>query len=275
MKIAIDLGGTNVRVGVVKGGEVTGKLTRPCPSDLSCEDSVQYLIQLIETMMDAGIQGIGIGVPSLVDAARGIVYNVTNIPSWKEVHLKSILEDKFGIPVCVNNDANCFALGEKMFGEGKPYNNMLGITIGTGVGSGVIINGQLYNGRNTGAGEIGELPYLEHNFEYYCGSNFFTCFHGTTGRDAAIRAGQDDPLAVAMWNEFGQHFGNLMKAVLFAYDPEAIVLGGGIADAYHFFEKKMWESIHTFPYTESVNNLRILVTRNENISLLGASALIS
>lgn len=275
MKIAIDLGGTNVRVGTVKDGEMVKKLTKPCPSDLSCDDSVQYLVQLIETMMDADTQGIGIGVPSVVDAARGIVYNVTNIPSWKEVHLKSIFEKKFNIPVCVNNDANCFALGEKMFGEGKPYNDMLGITIGTGVGAGVIIGGQLYNGRNTGAGEIGELPYLSHNMEYYCGSNFFIHFHHTTGRDAAAKARQGDPVAQAMWNEFGQHFGNLMKAVLFAYDPEAIVLGGGISDAYGLFEKSMWDTIHTFPYSESVNNLRILVTRNENISLLGASALIS
>lgn len=273
MKLAIDLGGTNVRIGIIKEGTVIDKIVRPCPSTLSYMEGVAYLVSLIETMISPEVKSIGIGVPSVVDATRGIVYNVVNIPSWKEVPLKDILEEKFHIPVFVNNDANCFALGEYTFGEGKPYKDMLGITIGTGVGAGVIIDGQLFNGKNTGAGEIGSLPYLANDFEHYCSSIFFTRYHKITAKEAGKRAKAGDEKTLGIWNEFGMHFGNLIKAAMFTYDPEAIVLGGGITEAYPFFEKSMKETIQSFPYVESVKNLRILVSVKENISLLGASAL--
>lgn len=273
MKLAIDLGGTNVRIGQVVNGEVIKKISVSGPSNLSCEKGVAYLAALIEDMMEPSVESIGIGVPSVVDAEHGIVYNVANIPSWICVPLKTILEEKFHVPVFVNNDANCFALGEHAFGEGRHYKNMLGITIGTGVGAGIIINGQLYNGENTGAGEIGSFPYLAYDFEHYCSSGFFTRYHNITGQEAALKAEQGDAQALEVWNEFGEHFGNLIKSVMFAYDPQAVVLGGGISAAFPFFEKSMWKTIQSFPYSESVKKMRILVTGNENISLLGASAL--
>lgn len=262
-----------MRVGAVREGEIIRKLVKPCPSTLPCEEGVDYLAAMLSELMEPAVESIGIGVPSVVDAARGIVYNVANIPSWQEVPLKDMLEQRFGVEVCVNNDANCFALGESSFGEGRPYADLLGITVGTGVGAGVIINGRLYNGRNTGAGEIGSLPYLEADFEHYCSSGYFTRYHGITGKEAADRARAGDAQALKIWHDFGTHMGNLMKAVMFAYDPEAVILGGGIADAYDFFEKSMKNTICSFPYLESIKNMRILVSRNENISLLGASAL--
>ena len=86
---------------------------------------------------------------------EGIVIDVLNIPSWKEVPLKKILEDRFQKPVWLNNDSNCFALGEYHFGKGQGYSNMLGVTIGTGLGTGIILNGKLCSGANGGAGEFG------------------------------------------------------------------------------------------------------------------------
>ena len=274
MKLAIDLGGTNVRIGLIDNGKVVRKIVEPCPSDLPCDEGVQYIISLIETIILPSVRGIGIGVPSVVDAKKGIVYNVANIPSWVEVPLKDILEEKFRIPAYVNNDCNCFALGEKLFGEGIPFNDLVGITIGTGVGGGIIVNGQLYNGNNTGAGEIGSLPYLAHDFEHYCSSGFFTRYHHLSAKEAHEQAKAGDVRALDIWNAFGVHFGNLVKAILFAYDPEAIILGGGITSAFPFFEKKMYETIATFPYAETVNNLKIVISHKEDISLLGASALI-
>lgn len=120
------------------------------------------------------VAGIGVGVPSVVDSEEGIVYNVANIPSWAEVPLKRLLQERFSVPVYINNDSNCFALGVKLFGEGRKYRNLVGMTIGTGVGTGIIINGELYSGQNTGAGEIGSLPYLSHDFEHYCSSGFLS-----------------------------------------------------------------------------------------------------
>lgn len=274
MKIGIDLGGTNMRAGLVKEGIIVDKEIVPCPSLATEEEVLLCLERLIHRVMCQEVEGIGVGVPSVVDADEGIVYNVTNIPSWKEVPLKRMLEKRFSVPVCINNDSNCFALGEKRFGEGRAYRNMVGITIGTGIGAGIIIDDRLYGGRNTGAGEIGSLSYLEHDFEHYCSSGFFVRYHGLTGKEAAEKAISGDVRALKIWKEFGSHLGELMKAVLFTYDPEAIILGGGIASAFAFYEQSMNEAMLGFPYAETVKQVKILVSRIEDVALLGASALV-
>jgi glucokinase len=83
-----------------------------------------------------------------VDVEKGIVYSVINIPSWHEVPLKQILEDRFGLPVFVNNDANCFAMGELYYGSGRGYRHLVGLIVGTGLGAGIVVNGRLYSGAN-------------------------------------------------------------------------------------------------------------------------------
>jgi len=273
MILGIDLGGTNIRIGQIVRGEIIGKISEPSPSEQSLESSLEYLKTSIHRMMTDEVEGIGIGVPSVVDISRGVVYNVANIPSWKEVHLKDILSDEFGLPVYINNDSNCFVLGEKEYGYGKSFKDIVGVTLGTGVGTGIVINNVLYGGRNTGAGEIGSLSYLDATLEDYCSSDFFIRYHNTTGKDAAVRARQGDVSALKIWDDFGVHIGHLMQAILYAYDPELMILGGGIAEAYSLFENKMWEIMNEFPYPETINNIQIKVTQNADISILGAAAL--
>ena len=275
MKIGVDLGGTTIRCGLVDNGRIKKKLSEPCRSNRPENEVIEQLEWLISQLINPSVERIGIGVPSVVDMQKGIVYNVVNIPSWVEVHLKDIMEAKFQLPVFVNNDSNCFALGEHAGGVGKPFRNMLGVTLGTGVGAGVIINNELYAGNNTGAGEIGCMPYLEHNYEYYCGSNFFVKFHGMTGKEAAQLAKAGNARALKIWEEFGKHIGMLVQAILYAFDPEAIVFGGSIASAYPFFSAAMKESMSAgFDYPETIKKIQILISNQEDISLLGAAALV-
>lgn len=274
MKIGIDLGGTNVRIGQVVKGEVVRKWSLPSPGKMPLDKSLSYLISGIRDTITPETEGIGIGVPSVVDVAQGIVYNVANIPAWEEVPLVKILSEEFHLPVFVNNDCNCFAIGEKTFGKGKPYANVVAITLGTGVGAGIIINNELYNGANTGAGEIGCLPYLQHTYEYYCGSEFFKTIHHTTGDQLAERARQGEETAIHKWKEFGCHMGNLMQAILFTYDPEAVIIGGGISAAYDLFAPSMWDCMKNFPYPKTVENIHIHISEHPDISILGAAALI-
>lgn len=96
------------------------------------------------------------------------------------------------------------------------------------MGAGIVIDGKLYSGANTGAGEIGCIPYLDRDYEYYCSSRFFVG-RGTSGKEACERAAAGDPEALALWNEFGGHVGRLVMLTLYAYDPEAIVFGGSIS----------------------------------------------
>lgn len=273
MKIGIDLGGTNMRVGLTDGSTLVNSVIEPCPSKEAEEVVINQLKRQIAQLMSPEVTSIGIGVPSVVDSVHGIVYNVANIPSWKEVHLKEQLEMEFGIPVAVNNDANCFALGVWKYGEGKGTKDMVGLTMGTGIGSGIIINGELYNGVNTGAGEIGSLPFKEADYEFYCSSRFFSELHGDTGANYGKRAQEGDAEAVAVWNEFGGNVGELIKAVLFTYAPEAIIIGGGIASAFSLFESPMRASLESFPYPANVAATRIMPSTLPNAAILGAGAL--
>ena len=274
MKIAIDLGGTNMRVGLTDGATVVNTVIEPCPAKETEDVVLSQLKRQIAQLMTPEVTGIGVGVPSVVDCQQGIVYNVANIPAWKEVHLKEILEKEFGVPVAVNNDANCFALGAWRYGEGQGTNDMVGLTIGTGIGSGIIIGGKLYNGVNTGAGEIGSLPFRDADYEFYCSSRFFSQLHGDTGANFGKRAQAGDPQAIAVWEEFGANIGELIKAVLFTYAPEAIIIGGGIANAFPLYEKAMRQQLSTFPYPENVAATRIEPSTLANAAMLGASLLV-
>jgi glucokinase len=274
MKIAIDLGGTNMRVGLTDGAKLVDSVIKPCPAKEPEEVVLDQLKRQIGELMSTDVTGIGVGVPSVVDCKRGIVYNVANIPAWKEVHLKDILEREFGVPVAVNNDANCFALGAWRYGEGQGTNDMVGLTMGTGIGAGIIIGGKLYNGVNTGAGEIGSLPFKDADYEFYCSSRFFSKLHGDTGANFGKRAQAGDEDALAVWQEFGENVGELIKAVLFTYAPEAIIIGGGIASAFPLFENAMRQKLESFPYPENVASTRIEPSTLPNAAMLGAGELV-
>lgn len=271
MKIGVDLGGTNVRAALMDGTTVVRKEKAPCPAKGTQEEVIEAIAALIEPLVCEEVTSIGMGVPSVVDTKRGIVYNVANIPSWQEVHLKDIFEERFGIPVHINNDANCFALGESRFGQGRGYKDVVGVTLGTGVGSGIMIGGHLYEGRNAGAGEIGCLSYLDKDYESYCSTPFFVA-HNTSGAELAAKAQAGDAEAQALWDEFGHHIGELVKAVLFAYDPEAIIFGGGIAAGHPYFKKAMYKTVQTFPY-ETAKDVKILFSEDGDMGLYGASVL--
>ena len=273
MRIAIDLGGTNVRVAtVLPGGQVERIISEPCRSKGSEEEVLEHIFSMIDELMTPEVDGIGIGVPSVVDTDKGIVYNVVGIPSWKEVHLKDRLEERYHIPASVDNDCNCFALGVTSFGRGRGYREAFCVTLGTGVGGSLVIDGQLYRGRNAGAGEIGSIPYLDRDYEYYCSSRFYVG-KGTSGKEAAVAAANGDPEALKIMNEFGVHVGKLVQMIMFAYDPAVIILGGSISKAYPLFCDAMWKEIKNFPYPKSVENLEIFQSEQVHAAFLGAANL--
>jgi glucokinase len=271
--LGVDLGGTNVRAALVRDqrlGEVSSVHLNP---QGSAEEVLDQLCGLIDRTTSRDIDGVGIGVPSVVDLERGIVYDVQNIPSWREVPLKSILEERYAVPVLVNNDANCFALGEKHFGRGIGCHSLIGLILGTGFAGGIIIDGRLYPGRNCGAGEFGMIPYLESIYEHYCSGQFFTRQVGQTGAVVFRRAADGDRDAVRVFAEFGHHLGQAVKTILYAYDPEMIILGGSVRKASRFFEGAMWESIRSFAFSNSIKSLKIAVSELEHVAILGAAAL--
>jgi len=273
--IGVDVGGTNIRAGFESNGVISQQKQALLENKDSLSATIEQLTTFIRPLVDSSVRGIGIGVPSVVDVDKGIVFNVENIPSWERVHLKEILEETFQIPVFVNNDVNCYVLGEHQFGLAKGFSSVVGLASGTALGSGIIVNNQLYAGNNCGAGEIGLLPYLGHNIEYYASGNFFKAVHQTTAVEMHDKALEGDKHALQLWNEFGKHMGEVIKIVMYTYDPKVIVIGGSLAKAFNLFAEAMYATLHDFSFPESIKRLKVFQSQNPNIALLGAAALVA
>ena len=271
--IGVDLGATNIRSAMVKEDKISNIKSKRINSAGTEEDVLQDVFELVDALMAGKVQAIGIGVPGVVDLQKGIVYDVQYIPSWKEVHLKKRMEKRYGIPVFVNNDANCFALGELYFGKGKAVDSMIGLAIGTGMGAGIIINKKLYAGPNCGAGEFGMVEYLDKVYEYYCSGQFFQNVYQLDGEVVFQNAKNGDKEALKLYEIMGTHLGNAIKMIMYTYDPELIILGGSVRLAYDFFKGTMWARIQTFAYSKSIEKLKIQISELENSGLLGAAAL--
>ena len=271
--LGVDLGGTNVRVGKVINSRIVNLFSQQISSQSNEQQVMAEVVTSIEECFDNSVAGIGVGVPSVVDVSRGIVYDVQNIPSWKKVHLKEVLEKKFNVPVYINNDANCFAAGEKYFGKGKDCKNFIGLIIGTGLGAGLYIENKLYSGVNCGAGEFGMLPYKDGCYEDYCSGQYFTNKLNIAGNELFEKAQEGDEEAIKIFQKFGLHVGDAIAAIMLAIDPELIVLGGSVSKAYKYFEETVHQSLRNFPYSNSIKNLKIMTSTLENVSVLGAAAL--
>lgn len=271
--IGIDLGGTNIRVGLVKGHQLLELYSEPTKASGSEQEVLEQLFTVTDRFYNDKIHSIGIGVPGLVDASKGLVFDVVNIPCLKEIPLQKLMEDRYRIAVRINNDANCFALGEFQFGTKKRQGSMVGLSIGTGLGAGIIINGKLYSGKHCGAGEFGMINYLEHNIEYYASGQFFQHVYDVDGLTVFKLAVEGDDSALEMYNVFGKHLGNAIKTILYTLDTDRIVLGGSVSKAWPYFKNSMWEQIKTFAYKKTILELKVDISALSNSALLGAAAL--
>jgi glucokinase len=272
--LGLDIGGTGIKGGILMNGHLEDIRTIPTPALESQDFILETIAGFIDSYSHYDYVGIGIGIPGLVDTRKGVVLGLANIPSFQHVELRSFLLQRFGKPVFINNDANCFAIGVHKFGVGRPYKNMVGITLGTGVGGGIVINGHLYSGVNSAAGEWCSAPYLDKNFEFYCSGKFFENIYHSKPKALAKLALKDDPIATRAFEEFGQHLGELLKVIMYSFAPEAIVLGGSIRKTYPLFKKSLYQTLETFAYPTVLNQVKILISEMDETAIHGAVALV-
>jgi glucokinase len=271
--VGVDLGGTNVRAGRVHGMEIEDLAARPISAQAAEALILQEIFETVDRVFDHSVVGIGCGVPSLVDVERGVVYSVENIPSWREVPLKEKLEERYGVDAFINNDANAFAVGELHYGKARGHRDVVALTIGTGLGAGIVIDGRLHSGNNCGAGEIGAMPHRGHKVETYCSGEFFQREAGEPGHVIFARAERGEEEALRLFHRFGVELGHAILILLYSYDPELIVLGGSISKAYGLFENGMRERLKGYAYQHALEQLTITVSETENVAVLGAAAL--
>jgi len=268
--IGVDLGGTNMRAGRIENGKLVEVSSKSVPKTDDANVVLNLLIDTITSVLTDGVSAIGIGIPGILDKNTGVIFDIANIPSWKEIELKKELNTHFNLPVHLDNDANCFARGENIFGKAQGVENVVGLTLGTGMGAGVIINGKLHSGLMCGAGEVGELPYLNANYEKYCSGQYFRDIRNTTGEEAFSKAELGDVNAIDIFESYASHLAKAIEMVILTYAPDKIVMGGSVSKSRKYFEKLVLQYV-------AKNNFRnipiIEYSELDNSAIFGAASL--
>ena len=297
------MGGTNVRVALVDDGKILNVVSEPTKSKASQEEVLDHIIGLIKTVITPQVTAIGMGVPAVVDLETGTVYDVVAIPSWKEVPVKAILEEEFGVPVSVNNDCNCFGLGVSLFGEAQGYRDAVCVTLGTGVGSGIVINGEVVYGHDGFAGELGHTIAVRNNgrtcgcgrtgcLETYCSAtgvartarewlelsdepSVLRSLDSIASKDVYEAAKEGDKLALKIFEFTGKILGRSFADFIAFSAPEAIVLFGGLARAKEFLDAPIKESMNANLLSLWKDKVEIVYSqlKESDAAILGASAL--
>ncbi len=257
ISIGIDLGGTKIMVGAINNeGEVLGTPIKIATKSVDAAqkiierilNSVEQLIQQLNLTINH-IKGIGIGTTGPLDITKGIILECPQLPTMHYFALKNAVQSYFGINVFVNNDANCLIYAETVFGCATEKNMVLGFTLGTGIGSAVIINGKIINGARSAAGEVWASPYKEGIIEDYISgegvANIYTKIAGIPKNPLEIEelAHQGNKEALQTWNEFGAHLAAPIAWAINLLDPDIVVIGGSISNAYPFFKKSLLNNL--------------------------------
>lgn len=273
--IGVDIRGAVIEAGLVCDGKIVRRETIDTPFDRSQNEVNTEICKVIEEIFDRDAKGIGISIPGLVDLKEKKVLDVVHISGWDSVLLSDEISDFFNKPVVINNNGNCFAIGEKYYGKGKNRSNFVGVVMDKGFDAGVIIDNRLYSGNLCGAGEFGKIFYKNRTIEAYTSEQFFKD-KGLNSETILKRASIGDPVALQLFSELGVHVGHAVANILFALAPEAIILGGSMSKAFKYFEESMNDFLEdNFPFRRLFHQLAIDVSDVPDMEILGASVLVA
>lgn len=301
-RIGCDIGGTNVKMGLVDPrGRVISELLLSSPAQAHPKAMVARLKQGYEDLSGGKhMVGLGIGCAGLVDFEKGLIHTSPNLPFWKEVPLQRMAEEALGIQVRVDNDANAVVLGEYMAGAARGVKYVVGLTLGTGVGGGIVIGGKLYRGTRGGAGEIGHTTVQADGpkcncgnrgcLESYVGARYLVDRYfkikgpGTKGQSPkrgvtpaiiASKAKQGDAAARLTLTEAGEWIGVACASILNLLQPEVIVIGGGVAGAGCILFDAIRKAVRERAYEANWRMARIVPGKlKERAGIIGAASLV-
>lgn len=253
--IGIDLGGSAIKLGrFLPDGTCLQSLTVPTPQPATPAAVLLVMVKAI-AQVDPQRQAvaIGVGTPGPADAAGRIAKVAINLPDWFNVPLADWLEAKTGLPTVVANDANCAGVGEAWLGVGRRFKHFILLTIGTGVGGAIILDGELFIGHRGAAGELGLITFNpdgppcksgnQGSLEQYVS---VTAIRRRTGKEPAelgALAEAGDPAALQFWSEYGKDLGAGLASLVYVLSPEAVAIGGGACACAEFFFPATWAEI--------------------------------
>lgn len=312
--VGVDVGGTAIKMALITPeGELVAKTQEPTPVALGEDGILQQIAAMMNELLHAHgytmeqTRGIGVGVPGPIDAKNGVVLQAVNLHWRQPVHLKEKLEALTGLPVAVDNDANLAALGEMWRGAGKGATDLVLITLGTGVGGGVIIDGNVVHGINGVGGEIGHITMTPQGGSI-CNCGKTGCLETYTSATAIIREGRlaatngtspvlanvlatqgdiqakdvldaakaGDTSSLAIVDQVALYLGLALSHLAIVLNPAKFVIGGGVAAAGEFLFSRIRDSFNRFvPFTYVVESTEILpATLGNDAGVYGAGWLI-
>ncbi len=281
--IGVDFGGTGIKAGIVVDGRVVRSASSPTPKGVPAETVLDTIARTV-LELDPAPKSVGVAIPGEVDPA-GRCWGLPNVPGFKGVELGKGLSDRLRCPVAVENDATTAALGEYLYGHGSRYPSFLMITLGTGLGGGLVIGGQLYPGGNGFAGEIGHINIDPSPTAPLCGCGKRGCLETYTGTAALIRkfaelgggaaeeilqiaeaarAGQ--PAGIQTFQMMGEALGRGLANIQNVLDLNALVFTGGISQSFDLIEPSIREALRKYSFAEPPAEVPLVVSE------LGSSA---
>ncbi|MEI8349136.1 MAG: ROK family protein [Candidatus Omnitrophota bacterium] len=290
--LGIDWGGTYIKAGVVDSNGKILKKTVYASEKLKCK---QAFLSTIKSLLDSfkafDIKAVGVGAPGIIDVKSGFIYYLPNIPGWEKYPLKSALQNKIKLPVFLDNDANVFALAQARLGVGRGNSRMIFLTLGTGLGGAIILNGKILEGQ-TSALELGHVPIeLEGRL---CGCGGRGCIETCTGSnhllnryrelkkeqrsckevkeifEAALKGEKE---AIQVWQEFSHALGKFLAGMINIFNPEVIILGGGVSGAFSFFKPLLWKEIKQQAMWPQIKGLKLVKADLKDSGIIGAALL--
>jgi glucokinase len=271
--IGVDIGGTSIVAARVSEDELIEKFEVPTGSNRPSEQILESLFSAITPMLTEEVVGIGIGMPGFMNTETGEILAINNIPSFRGVSVKKAVEKKFGLPTFQNNDANCFALGEAYFGAGKGFNTMVGITMGTGLGSGIIIDRKIHSGLAGGAGEVGCVPIQDGIGDDYCSNALFVNSYHKDGIDLYREAKAGNEESKEAFNHLARNLGEIIRLLMYILAPEAFIIGGSVAKSWDLLEEPLQRELDKFRVDLVSKQVKLLPAQLDNTGLYGAAAL--
>ena len=305
--IGIDIGGTKISAAIC---DFSGEIIFDLKWDTCVQNGAEYVIQrvleAIRTAQESSgvpanqLRGIGISSPGPLSVSEGKIVFAPML-NWKDVYIRDIIKNAFNTPVFLENDTNSAAYGEKCLGAGKDYENVIYITVSTGVSCGIITNGKIIHGRHDFAGELGHICIVPDGRSCACGNKgcleAYTAGPGIAAiaREMDIRnskiltysdndisnvdclaiakaARDSDTTALELWNSVGENLGLGVSIIAQLLDPDIVILGGGVTEAWDLFYKPMLGAIRKHSYPMISGDLQVVrAGLGQKACLIGAA----